>query len=293
MTTTLQNAPCLRHIIAASLLGMTAAISYAQQTTVPNAVALESEEQVVSRYAVELIVFEYAGSAANTTEIFDPEPAAEPRVAVRSAAPLQGDLPFAIDMPAAGEAGAPFEPQVDEELEEIPSYERAGIVMLDPGEYQLDGIYEKLQRLDAYRPLLHSGWIQSTLAKEESSPLRLRRIGDPPLRLNGTVTLYLGRYLHLAVDLSLERKVAQRMTATRGRLGYDGDKRSRAASNFDPRFITPSTFYRIQEDRIVRNNELRYYDHPKFGVLAKITRIEEAAPNDMDTTDDLLPGPLD
>ena len=33
--------------------------------------------------------------------------------------------------------------------------------------------------------------------------------------------------------------------------------------------------YRIEEDRIFRNGELRYFDHPKFGVLAKITRVEE------------------
>ena len=33
--------------------------------------------------------------------------------------------------------------------------------------------------------------------------------------------------------------------------------------------------YVINENRILKNGELRYYDHPKFGVLAKVTRIEE------------------
>ena len=33
--------------------------------------------------------------------------------------------------------------------------------------------------------------------------------------------------------------------------------------------------YRIQEDRIVRNNDIRYFDHPKFGVIAKVTRVEK------------------
>ena len=37
--------------------------------------------------------------------------------------------------------------------------------------------------------------------------------------------------------------------------------------------------YRIQEDRILRSGELRYFDHPKFGVLARITRVEEEAPS--------------
>jgi hypothetical protein len=42
--------------------------------------------------------------------------------------------------------------------------------------------------------------------------------------------------------------------------------------------------YRIQEDRIFRSGELRYFDHPKFGVLAKVSRVEEdddvAAPDE-------------
>ena len=40
----------------------------------------------------------------------------------------------------------------------------------------------------------------------------------------------------------------------------------------------------------MRNNEVRYFDHPKFGVIARITRIEEEEPESLDTTDDLLPG---
>lgn len=38
-------------------------------------------------------------------------------------------------------------------------------------------------------------------------------------------------------------------------------------------FAAP-VYYRIREDRIVRNGELRYYDHPRFGAVAKITRID-------------------
>ena len=32
----------------------------------------------------------------------------------------------------------------------------------------------------------------------------------------------------------------------------------------------------LLENRIVKNGELRYFDHPKFGVIAKITRVDEA-----------------
>jgi hypothetical protein len=40
--------------------------------------------------------------------------------------------------------------------------------------------------------------------------------------------------------------------------------------------------YRIQENRIVKNGEIRYFDHPKFGVIAKVTRVEVAEDSDED-----------
>ena len=33
--------------------------------------------------------------------------------------------------------------------------------------------------------------------------------------------------------------------------------------------------YRLQENRIVKNAETRYFDHPKFGVVAKVVRVED------------------
>ena len=70
---------------------------------------------------------------------------------------------------------------------------------------------------------------------------------------------------------------------------YD-DRRRGAAMRFSNAPEKTSVFYRIREDRIMRNNEIRYFDHPKFGVIAKVVRIEEAQPEALDTTGDLLPG---
>ncbi len=54
--------------------------------------------------------------------------------------------------------------------------------------------------------------------------------------------------------------------------------------------IVPSVRYRIFEDRIMKNGDIRYFDHPKFGVVAKTTRYEEPEEEFIDDTDDLLPG---
>lgn len=204
--------------------------------------------------------------------------------------PLAPTLSAEDELPAVEDELAEIE-MPPQELEEIVTYQQSGHILLDSQEFVLTDIYQKLVDLDAYQPLMHTAWVQPTVDKDESTTLKLRRIGDPPLRLNGTVTLYLSRFLHLVLDLALEEKSPQRMTGRQESVRYYGDDQSRTAFNLDPQFITPSTLYRIQEDRIVRNGELRYYDHPKFGVIAKITRIEEEEPEvELDTTNDLLPG---
>ena len=50
--------------------------------------------------------------------------------------------------------------------------------------------------------------------------------------------------------------------------------------------------YRIFEDRIVKNGETRYFDHPKFGVIAKVTLSEQTEEENIDDIDNLLPDSL-
>lgn len=272
----------------AGLIFLLGGFALAQQQSMPNALAPESVEEPIPVYSVELIVFEYVGSAAGSTEIFAPDPIDEsaldsplfeetPPLSAEERSRSAVDAP-AIDADPQHAATAPVPDYENATLDVVPTSGQTGLQLLDRSDYQLIGVYDKLARLDAYRPLLHTGWVQPTLEQEETAPLKLRRIGDPPLRLHGTVSLYLSRFLHLVIDLSLETQAAQRPMAVQERVRSYGDDRSDALSGINPGLMAPSIFYRIQEDRIVKNNELRYFDHPKFGVLAKVTRIEEASP---------------
>jgi hypothetical protein len=104
---------------------------------------------------------------------------------------------------------------------------------------------------------MHFGWTQATWPEEQTEPLSLYRFATPPADLRGSLTLYLSRFLHLVVDLQLDANVP---------------------SPLDFSTIQPQrgpVRYVINENRILKNGELRYYDHPKFGVLAKVTRVEE------------------
>jgi hypothetical protein len=315
------------HVIATAVLALLSASSAAQQGAAPGAAVLGTEDEEVRRYAVELIVFEYAGSAAESAEQFQPEmpvelldeqrlygdPAGEGEIPVfgdpttpLAEAGSADDIAASAELPTAigAEESSDLVPIEEETLETINTYEGAGVEFVDPEQHELTAAYARLERLDAYRPLMHVRWIQPAVEEDASMALELRRIGNPPLRLDGTVTLYVGRFVHLDLDLSLEDTVMVNRVPSGAPEPFVEQGRPAAPEptpdpEQDPypdpnRYggapIKTSVYYRIREDRIMRNNETRYFDHPKFGVIAKLVRVEEAAPEAFDTTDDLLPG---
>lgn len=241
----------------------------------------DATDEVVKprRYTVEVIVFTYAENVSVGTEIFPPD------------APPAPDETVLADEFNASRDGV----EIDADGEPIPSFgdtdvadprddEKSGpslfdiepVLMIDD-DFSLQRTLEQLQRLDVYEPILHTGWTQTTLPLEASIPLELPYFGQPPAGLAGSFTLYLGRYLHLVVDLTLDAP---------GEMQPQSEEFGESILNFDdarldydneavPRDGTVR--YRIQEDRIVKNGDIRYFDHPKFGVIAKVTRVEESA----------------
>ncbi len=245
----------------------------------------EEEVEEIRRYTVEMIVFEYAESAVSGDEGFLPDelPEDEPPLPMLPpsfgdpATVIQTDLPVAID-DAEFTDEERLEILLSEELEELPSHIlQTQLKVLDPELHAMTDIYDKLVELDAYKPIMRAAWTQATFDRDQTLPIHLRRLGNPPLRLDGILTLYLSRYLHLVVDLALESETAQPGSPGDRSPRYYGDARTRRYFDYDYERETAPVHYRIAEDRIFRNGELRYYDHPRFGVLARITRFEEEA----------------
>ena len=75
-------------------------------------------------------------------------------------------------------------------------------------------------------------------------------------QLDGTISLYAQRYLHLDIDLWWVQQQSGAGVET-GQLLDEADAR----------------VFHIKEQRRVRLNELHYFDHPRFGVLARVTRV--------------------
>lgn len=233
-------------------------------------VAVQAQDEVtdevreIRRYTVEMIIFKYAQSVSIGTEIF---PADEPVVQD----PVFDDDPMIVE---------------EEPLEEIPRFYRdIDFALLDDDAYTMGDILGRLERLDVYEPIMHFGWTQVTWPDEDTLPIELDAMGSRPAGLDGTLRLYLSRFLHLVVDLELDAPESHQNADSRSSYG---DYRS--LTEYDDFGSPRPVRYRIDENRILRSGELRYFDHPKFGVLARVTRVDEETDESVDPMETELLG---
>ncbi len=217
-----------------------------------------TESADAPRYTVEVIIFRYAQDVASGNELFRPEPAA-------TDAGEDGVLEFGDErrepMPDTTSAMPTEELRPD-----LPDIE---LVLLDEADYELGDALRRLERLDAYEPLMHFGWTQTTWPQDQTQPIPLHLFARPPAELDGTLELYLSRFLHIVVDLQLRSPDTVPGEPAEPRVGsYDPD------GPFGDTIVQRPVFFRIDEDRVMRSGELRYFDHPKFGMLARVAHVE-------------------
>lgn len=215
-------------------------------------------------YAIEIILF------ANKTGLYD---TAE-QFAVNQVIPA----------PSNGIALENISPEVqDNELNEEPQLWRP----LNPDEYILHGVANRLKKSGRYRILQHIAWRQPVVDKTNSQPILIRAGRDfselfperafRPIEfsdtltdiekqnlttavreLDGTINIVIGRYIHLYTDLVY-------------RLPRSNPTELRDALNRDQILVD----YSIKSHRRMRSRELHYIDHPLVGVLIEATPIEE------------------
>ena len=239
----------------------------------------QEEKAPVRRYTTEIIIFSYAQDALEGTEVFIPD--APPLEDLLGEPMLVGGdslqcIPGILEDYELEDYELEDRELKDYELEDYElEDEPFGPLMLAEENFQLKDEFERLDNLEEYTPLLHFGWTQAAHPDDEQEVQPLSSLVTPPDGLEGNLTLYLSRYLHLAVNLQLDTPIKEMPCS------YGND-------NFEE--ITPKTYpvrYRIEEDRIFRIGELRYFDHPKFGVLARIIRAEEVEPAEDEIAEEL------
>ncbi|MCC5866932.1 MAG: hypothetical protein JJU27_00360 [Gammaproteobacteria bacterium] len=213
-------------------------------------------------YRVELIVFAHEPGAAGASEDFLAPPDPDPERIL-----TQIDLAFTqrpdwLAIPRDRAAESEEMPSI--QPIELPKYRQ----LLDVSQGELRGLFQRLQSRAGHRPLMHIMWLQSALPDAEPPLVDLGAAVLASPELSGTARLSRSRFLHLELDLEFlptDRPQARPMPVLR-----DGET---AIERLLPR-------YRLQESRRMRSQETHYFDHPAFGVIAKVTPLAASASQD-------------
>ena len=236
---------------------------------------LHAEEENIRYYDIELVVFE---NLEENTDIDEVWPSGKQLQVPENAAIL----------------GRKFEGKLP------PQYDTRYLFnTLSVNDYQLKEEVDSIKQAEQYRLLLHTGWRQPGLPKadavtvyfkhavaeseggvqssEEIASLQSAQPGDTPTapaepeaninlpvsvaQLDGLITIALSRYLHVDMEL-LYKKGSESSSVDM----YD-------SSFLEDRRAMESMFY-IKQNRRMRSKETHYIDHPKLGVLIRITPYE-------------------
>ncbi len=223
------------------------------------------------RYQVELIVFAHRDGLIDSDEDFlaEPDPPRIPPVRLRSfddhallRAHLRAVRDPETDALIDPETGLPVGEAPPDEATELALIELAPVRRIwDSEQHMLAGEWRRLNNRAAYATIAHIAWTQPIPQDQTLDAIAIdhARNADSP-RVRGSARVSRSRFVHLHLDLELLTGEQPRpvLAPAVGR----GD----AVVGKVPR-------YRLVEQRRMRPGELHYFDHPGFGVIAKITRV--------------------
>lgn len=175
-------------------------------------------------------------------------------------------------------------------------------VLLGSSEQEFRGKAAYMQRSGRYRILFHETWLQPVTSRSEALPIVLDQSGDTGQwpELQGSIQLYLSRYLHLETNLWLNTSgdyfpgswrmpppplgpssaaAEPQESAPDIRAEYSGEVAEPwdAIATETQETLEPIYPFRhailLQQKRRMRSSEVHYLDHPVLGVVVKLTPL--------------------
>jgi hypothetical protein len=114
--------------------------------------------------------------------------------------------------------------------------------------FQLNNVAARLRNTTNYPPVAHFAWQQTASSWGSRAGFTVAKLAGNVPGLTGTIYLERGTYLHLGMALNYQSSnVPAGLSATGG------------------------TVFNLNESRRVKFDQLNYYDHPAFGVIALVT----------------------
>ena len=143
--------------------------------------------------------------------------------------------------------------------------------MLPPSRYKLGGVNKNLRLSSDYRPVHHVAWQQPELTKSRAKKVHIK---NPEAKINGTVNLRGGHLLHLDVDMSYFVDLYTEAVTSFTEENISIADEDVEEIEVDEGIIMSGTYAQMKETRRIKLNELHYFDHPLFGVIMRVTRLE-------------------
>jgi len=143
--------------------------------------------------------------------------------------------------------------------------------MLPSSRYKLGGVNKALKLSSGYRPVYHVAWQQPELTKSRAKKVHIK---NPKAKINGTVNLRGGHLLHLDLNISyfVDLYTESITSFTEENISVAGEDVEETEA--DEEIIMSGTYAQMKETRRIKLNELHYFDHPLFGVIMRVTRLE-------------------
>ncbi|MEK6748579.1 MAG: CsiV family protein [Pseudomonadota bacterium] len=229
-------------------------------------------------YEVELILFAHPDGNALQSEHWVSDPGLPP--SDKSVERLTRPAPPPAANPAAATAAPP---------KNVP----VAFQMLPPNDMKLSPLVEKLTASAGYKVLMHTAWRQPVSKGERGSGVMLDNTVDanysppsatPPAVVGtalapevspfiGVFALTSTRYLHVTVDILYRQPDVVRAasvidnTTPTFSMGVDSGIPTTAVNN-------PIAGFRMTDLRKIKTDQLHYFDHPLFGVIARVVPVD-------------------
>ena len=200
---------------------------------------------------IEIIIFEYLDHDSSGNEVFNK---------IEENYQLEKEIPNNQNQEDSSiEVGLLTSEFKEVSISLVPTARQIALKISQRKSLNMSAIYNRLNRLRVYEPVIWGGWEQRLTNEQNAFPVNLRSIKNTLGKFDGNIKFYesSGGRLRLSVDIEMYEKIEIFANES------DGELHEQIINT-----------YKISNDKEMRYDELRYFDHPKFGLIAKIQKQE-------------------
>jgi len=242
------------------------------------AIAYETPE-IKTNYSVEVIIFRYLDQASVENELFDNN--ITPIDAYKETAVIKKQS-VSYTNTALDNKENISEQIINNIIRTVPSDREILFNIIPNNLLSLKSDNDRLKRIRVYEPIIWNGWQQILTSNELTPEIKLRRLKNTLGQFGGYLKFYesSGGKLRLAVDIYMQDE-----QVNQAKLIGQTFPNNLAKIADEP----PISKYPLSDDKEMKLDEIRYFDHPKYGILAKISKIQPLETNEIRTEVEIKP----